>query len=67
MTASDARRELGRLTAERLDAIEAGLGCRPDLHARMEQALGAARSAYIGLAVTEIASLRGELSGRPRG
>lgn len=63
MNASDARRELGRLTAERLDAIEAGLDYQHDLHARIEPAL----SAYIGLAVTEIATLRGELSGRPRG
>lgn len=67
MNASDARRELGRLTAERLDAIEAGLDYQRDLHGRIEQALSAARSAYIGLAVTEIAMLRGELSGRPRG
>ena len=67
MNASDARRELGRLTAERLDAIEEGLGCHPDRHVRIEQALSAARSAYVGLAVTEIATLRGELSGRPSG
>lgn len=67
MNASDARRELGRLTAERLDAREAGQGRERDLHARIEQALSAARSAYIGLAVTEIATLRGELSGRLSG
>ncbi|HWC26269.1 MAG TPA: hypothetical protein VG474_06755 [Solirubrobacteraceae bacterium] len=66
MTASDALRELERLTAERLDAIQAGLRQR-DLHARIEQELSAARSAYIGLAVTEIATLRGELWGRPSG
>lgn len=67
MNASDARRELGRLTAERLDAIEGGPHCERDQHARIAQALSAARSAYIGLAVTEIATLRGELSGRPSG
>ena len=65
MNASDARRELGRLKAERLDAIEAGLGGNRDQDAPTEQALSAARSAYVGLAVTEIATLRGELSGRP--
>ena len=63
MTASDARRELDRLTAERRDAIEAGLGRRPDLHVRIEHEL----TAYIGLAVTEIATLRGELWGRNAG
>ena len=63
MTASDARRELERLTIERLDAAEAGPGRERDLHALIEQE----RSAYIGLAVTEIATLRGELWGRPRG
>ncbi len=66
MTANDARRELGRLTAERLDAIDAGQRHR-DLDARMEQELRVARNAYIGLAVTEIATLRGELCGRPSG
>ena len=64
MTASDARRELDRLTAERRDAIEAGLGRRRrDLHVRIEHEL----TAYIGLAVTEIATLRGELWGRTAG
>lgn len=67
MNASEVRLEIGRLTAERLDAIEAGPDCRRDLHARIDEALTAARSAYIGLAVTEIATLRGELSGRPSG
>ncbi len=65
MTASDARRELERLTAERVEAITAAGGRRPDL--RIEQELSAARSAYIGLAVTEIATLRGELWGRASG
>ena len=63
MTASDARRELDRLTAERRVEIEAGLGRRRDLHVRIEHEL----TAYIGLAVTEIATLRGELWGRTAG
>jgi hypothetical protein len=66
MNAGDARRELGRLKAERLEAIEAGPACQRD-DGGMEQELAAARSAYIGLAVTEIATLRGELSGRLSG
>ncbi len=65
MTASDARRELERLTAERLDAIAAARDRQRDLH--IEQELSAARSAYIGLAVTEIATLRGDLWGRASG
>jgi hypothetical protein len=67
MTASDARRELERLSAERVETIEAGRGRQRNLDARIEQELSAARSAYIGLAVTEIATLRGELWGRPIG
>ncbi len=67
MSASDARRYLARLTAERLDAIEAGPGRLRDLHPCSEQELSAARSTYVGLAVTEIATLRGELWGRPSG
>jgi hypothetical protein len=67
MTASDLRLQLGRLMAERLDAAEAGLGCNALYMRELEGDLAAAREAYVGLAVTEIASLRGELSGRPRG
>ncbi len=61
------RLELRRLTAERLDAIEAGLGDNAVHMRELEDELVAAREAYVGLAVTEIASLRGQLSGRQVG
>lgn len=61
MTVHDVRLRLRRLAAERLDAIEAGLGSN-DLYMRaLEQDLTAARASYVGLAVTEIATLRGQL------
>jgi hypothetical protein len=63
MTASDARLELQRLQAERLDAAEAGLGENALYMADLETDIEASRVAYVGLAVTEIATLRAELSG----
>lgn len=64
MTAHDMRLCLGRLMAERLDANDVGLRDNPVYMRELEDDLAAARQAYVGLAVTEIASLRGELSGR---
>lgn len=63
MRAHDMRRELGRLTAERLDAIDAGLAGNTIYMLELEDDLTAAREAFTGLAVTEIATLRAELSG----
>ena len=63
MTATDAHMELRRLTAERLDAVEAGLGGNDLYMTSLEQDVAAARAAYVGLAVTEIASLRARLGG----
>jgi hypothetical protein len=63
MSAHELRARLGQLTAERLEAADAGLGVN-DLYMRdLEDDLIAAREAYVGLAVTEIATLRGELFG----
>jgi hypothetical protein len=67
MTANDVRAELGRLTAERLDAIDAGLGNNATYMRGLTDDLNAARAAYTGLAVTEIATLRGQLFGPQRG
>ena len=67
MTAHDARLQLGRLAAERLEAIDAGLAANRAYMRGLETDMQAARSAYVGLAVTEIASLRGTLSGRNAG
>ncbi|MEA2151641.1 MAG: hypothetical protein QOD69_3471 [Solirubrobacteraceae bacterium] len=62
MSAHDMQVYLWQLTAERLDATEAELANA--LYMReLEDDLAAARDAYVGLAVTEIATLRGELSG----
>ena len=63
MTAVDARARLQRLAAERIDAAEAGLAAV----AQLADEIAASRAAYIGLAVTEIAVLRAELSGRQVG
>ncbi|MEA2385643.1 MAG: hypothetical protein QOH72_5614 [Solirubrobacteraceae bacterium] len=63
MTASDARLELQRLMAERLDAADSGLGANAPYMTELETDIEVSRAAYVGLAVTEIATLRAELSG----
>ena len=63
MTATDARLELHRLQAERLDAADAGLAENARYMAELDTDLEASRVAYVALAVTEIATLRAELSG----
>jgi hypothetical protein len=63
MTALDARLEMHRLQAERLDAADAGLGDNAVYMAELESDIEASRVAYVALAVTEIATLRAELSG----
>ena len=67
MTANEVRLRLGRLAAERLDAIEAGLGDNAMYMRALEQDLTATRASYLGLAVTEIATLRGQLFGTQNG
>jgi hypothetical protein len=62
-TALDARTQLRRLQAERLDAVEAGLGGNALYMADLNNDIEASRALYVGLAVTEIASLRAQLSG----
>jgi hypothetical protein len=64
MTAAlDALTKLRRLEAERLDAVEAGLGENALYMADLENDIEASRAAYIGIAVTEIATLRAQLGG----
>ena len=63
MTAHDARLELQRLMAQRLDAADAGLDVNDLYMTALETDIEVSRAAYVGLAVTEIASLRAELSG----
>ncbi|HEY0344516.1 MAG TPA: hypothetical protein VGC59_07705 [Solirubrobacteraceae bacterium] len=67
MTAYDMRLYLAGLMAERLEATEANLDSNALYMRDLDDDLVAAREAYIGLAVTEIATLRGELSGRQDG
>jgi hypothetical protein len=67
MSATDARLQLQRLQAERLDAVEAGLGENDLYMADLHEDIESSRVAYIALAVTEIAALRAELSGRNEG
>jgi hypothetical protein len=66
-TAYDVRLRLARLAAERLEAIEAGLGDNAMYMRELEQDLTAARASYVGLVVTEIATLRGQLCGPQNG
>jgi hypothetical protein len=66
MTSADARQLLERLLAERSIALASDLEniiYMDDLEADV----AAARAAYVGLAVTEIATFRGELFSRPVG
>jgi hypothetical protein len=66
-TATQLRRHLESLLAERALAHVEGLAdnelCLHDL----DEDIAAFRNAYIGTAVTEIATLRGELGGRNQG
>jgi hypothetical protein len=67
MSATDARLQLQRLQVERLDAVEAGLGDNELYMDDLDTDILSSRVAFVALAVTEIASLRGALSGRNEG
>jgi len=67
MTSADALRALQRLLAERSTARATGLNHNVVYMDDLESDLDAAREAFTGLAVTEIATLRGQLSGRQVG
>lgn len=67
MTATDALNHLHQLQAEKLEAVEAGLGDNRLYMVDLEQDIDAARAVYVGLAVTEIATLRAQLSGPQTG
>jgi hypothetical protein len=67
MRAHDMRLHLAGLMAERLEAAEMNLDSNAIYMRELEDDLVAAREAYVGLAVTEIATLRGELWGRQAG
>jgi hypothetical protein len=63
MTATDARMELLRLTAELHDAHDVGLDTNAAYLGDLQANIAEWREAYVGLALTEIATLRGQLSG----
>ncbi len=61
-TAAEALRRLADLRFERAIAGPAGLLDDPEYLADLDEDIAASERTYIGLAVTEIASLRAELS-----
>ena len=63
LTATDVKRHLDLLHEERLLAVEIGLAADGAYMADLEDEIVAVRAAYVGTAVTEIATMRGELSG----
>jgi hypothetical protein len=63
MTATDARMQLLRLTAELHDARDVGLTGNATYMDRLQADISDVQAAYVGLAVTEIATLRAQLSG----
>lgn len=66
-TAADARRVLDSLSLERSAAHASGRASDVGYMQRLESDLSAAQDAYTGLAVTEIATMLGELFGRHAG
>jgi len=67
MTSTDVRIQLLRLAAERLDAADLGLADNPAYMLALDDEISECRAAYVGLAVTEIASFRAQLSGPQMG
>jgi len=63
ITATDVKRHLDLLHEERLLAVEIGLAADGAYMADLEDEIVACRAAYVGAAVTEIATMRAELSG----
>ena len=63
MSATEVRHRLQELQTERALARSAGLAHNRAYMTDLEQEIATVRSAYVGAAVTEIAVLRGRLSG----
>ena len=66
-TAAGLRRHLAALNAERAAADLEGLSANREYMTDLEDDIVAERYAYVGMAVTEIASLRAALSGPLQG
>jgi hypothetical protein len=67
MFATDLRNHIQELEAERMYPSLEGLSTDPIYMTDLADEIAAARNAYTGAAVTEIAVLRGQLSGRQVG
>jgi hypothetical protein len=67
MSAIELQEHLHRLEAERAAASLEGLASDPAYMADLDEEIGDATAAYLGAAVTEIASLHAELWGPQRG
>jgi hypothetical protein len=63
MTTTDIHRHLEELESERMLASLIGLSTDAGYMADLRSEIDVTRDAYVGAAVTEIASLRAELSG----
>jgi hypothetical protein len=66
-SALEVRDRLADLFAERAQALASGLAEHGLYGSALEDEITATEAAYVGAAVTEIATLRGELFGRQRG
>jgi hypothetical protein len=66
-TAATLRQRLWALEGERHEALAAGLGANSLFMGDLDREIEDTRDAFVGYAVTEIATLRAELSGRPQG
>jgi hypothetical protein len=64
MSAHDLHNQLLELHAERALAEETGVARIGSYMADLERDIARSRAAYVGAAVTELATFRGELSGR---
>jgi hypothetical protein len=62
-SAFELRLRIAELQDERLAAVESGLGGNGTYMTDLDADLARARAAYVGMAVTEIASLRASLDG----
>jgi hypothetical protein len=67
MSAIEMQLQLNDLQAERARAFIEGLGGNAAYMADLDEEIAATQHAYLGAAVTEIATLRAELSGPQKG
>jgi hypothetical protein len=67
MSSAEIRARLWELAQERIEAERAGLTANEAYMTDLEDEIVAYRHALVGVAVTEIAVLRGELFGREQG